>query len=97
MRPDPAAERLLNDFVFADRRLGSHSGPNALVLWADGNTLVASESAPPSWVQPGVRIPRMSVTEHALRVQCPVLVSDVRIPLKLNTDSGDRERRFRRR
>ena len=78
MRPDPAAERLLNDFVFADRRLGSHSGPNALVLWADGNTLVASESAPPSWVQPGVRIPRMSVTEHALRVQCPVLVSDVR-------------------
>ena len=35
MVPDTFAERVLNDFVFADSRLGSHTSLYAQVLWLD--------------------------------------------------------------
>lgn len=54
---DAFAERLLNDFVFADSRLGSHPVTRAASLWLEGRQFVAGEAAPPHRIDRDIRIP----------------------------------------
>ncbi len=73
---DEFVEKLLNDFVFADSRLGSHPVLRAGIFWLDGQTLVAGESAPSGALRRDVRLSLDdSIEGYALRQRAPIQAS----------------------
>ena len=64
---DAFAERVLNDFVFADCRLGSHPALRATSYWLRGKMLVAGEAAPPRPTDRELSIPFNSGSHATVR------------------------------
>lgn len=77
--PDDFTERLLNDFVFADTRLGGCPGLRALVVWLDSVGLVSSESAPARSFQAGFRLPSFeSIAGYVFQQRTAASVAEIR-------------------
>lgn len=82
MEKDQYIEKLLNEFVFVDSRLGNHPKVRASVLWRDGERLVLAERAPNIAPLPPSKYllvsPRKNnVAWHVLQERAYTLVLDV--------------------
>jgi transcriptional regulator with XRE-family HTH domain len=75
---DAFAERVLNDFVFADSRLGSHPVLGATCLWLRGAELVSGELAPPRPTGRELRIPLLpeTIATAPLRDGCALIIQE---------------------
>lgn len=56
-------EKLLNDFIFRDSRLGDHPKVRATVRWLDGEDLILLASAPMATSKEEFMVPRLRVGE----------------------------------
>lgn len=71
------AETLLNDFVFADSRLGSHPVLRSSAFWLDGRSLTSGESAPPTSLRRGLRLERgQGLVDSAFRHRKAITVAE---------------------
>ena len=75
---DLFTERLLNDFVFADSRLGSHPVVRAVSFWLQGKELVSGEAAPPDRIDRELRLPLTAgFASIAFRERVPLIFPDL--------------------